>query len=156
MKCCYLDAEGRENPMIMGCYGLGVGRTLAAAVEQNHDERGIVWPLPLAPFEVVLVLLNADRPEVVAAADRLYDDLRGARVDVLYDDRAERPGVKFNDMDLIGFPVRLVVGKKGLDAGGVELSLRRDGVKHSVPVANAVTAVVEVLDRLRAETAPKS
>ena len=118
-----------------------MGRTLAAAVEQNHDDRGIVWPLPLAPYEVVLVLLNADRPEVVEATEQLYSDLRAAGVDVLLDDRADRAGVKFNDMDLVGFPVRVVVGKKGLDAGAIELSLRRDGAKRSVPLAGAVEAV---------------
>jgi len=156
MGCNYLDAEGAENPMIMGCYGLGVGRTLAAAVEQNHDDKGIIWPLPLAPYEVVLVLLNADRPEVVEAAERLYSDLRAAGVDVLLDDRADRPGVKFNDMDLVGFPVRLVVGSKGVQAGEAELSLRRDGVKRSVPLADAIAEVGRVLEELRAETAPRS
>jgi prolyl-tRNA synthetase len=156
MGCCFLDADGRDNPMIMGCYGLGVGRTLAAAVEQNHDERGIVWPLPLAPYEVVLVLLNADRPEVVAATERLYADLQAAGVEVLLDDRADRPGVKFNDMDLIGFPVRVVVGQKGLAAGAVELSLRRDPVKRMVPLAEAVTTVQATLAELRAALEPRA
>ncbi len=156
MGCCFLDADGVEKPMTMGCYGLGVGRTLAAAVEQSHDERGIVWPLPLAPYEVVLVLLNADRPEVVAAAEGLYRDLQAAGVDVLLDDRPDRPGVKFNDMDLIGFPVRLVVGQKSLGAGGAELSLRRGGEKRLVPLAEAVAEVGRTLAELREETAPRS
>ncbi len=151
MKCSFLDNEGVEHPMIMGCYGLGVGRTVAAAIEQNHDEKGIVWPLPLAPYEVLLVVLNADKPEVVEAAGGLYDELRAAGVDVLFDDRPERPGVKFNDMDLIGFPVRVVVGKRGLESGEVELSLRRDGVKHPVPVADLVSAVQRTLAELRGE-----
>jgi len=151
MGCLYQDAEGGERPMVMGCYGLGIGRTVAAAIEQNHDDKGIVWPLPLAPYEVLLVVLNADRPEVVEAADALYDELRAAGVDVLYDDRAERPGVKFNDMDLIGFPVRLVVGARGLERGEVELSLRRDGVKRPVPRPDAVAEVQRTLDALRAE-----
>jgi len=145
MRCVFLDAEGAENPMIMGCYGLGIGRTVAAAIEQNHDDKGIVWPLPLAPYEVVLVVLNADKPEVVEAAEGLYEQLRAAGVDVLFDDRPERPGVKFNDMDLIGFPVRVVVGKRGLDNGEVELSLRRDGEKRMRPVAELVDAVRELL-----------
>jgi prolyl-tRNA synthetase len=149
MKCTFLDREGRELPMIMGCYGLGVGRTAAAAIEQNHDERGIIWPLPLAPYEVVLVLLNSDQAEVVEAADRLYDQLAEAGIDVLYDDRAERPGVKFNDADLIGFPVRVVAGSRGLAEGQVELSLRRDGVKRSVPVGDVVAEVEAVLAELR-------
>ncbi len=145
MRCVFLDAEGAENPMIMGCYGLGIGRTVAAAIEQNHDDTGIVWPLPLAPYEVVLVVLNADKPDVVDAAEGLYGQLRAAGIDVLFDDRPERPGVKFNDMDLIGFPVRVVVGKRGLDAGEVELSLRRDGEKRMRPVAELVDAVRELL-----------
>ncbi len=151
LRCTYLDAEGNESPMTMGCYGLGVGRTVAAAVEQNHDGKGIVWPLPLAPYEVVLVLLNSDRQEVVEAADGLYERFVEAGVDVLYDDRPERPGVKFNDVDLLGFPVRLVVGKRGLENGEVELSLRRDGVKRAVPLDDAVSEVQRVIESLRAE-----
>ncbi len=150
MKCVYQDAEGGERAMVMGCYGLGIGRTVAAAIEQNHDDKGIVWPLPLAPYEVLLVVLNADRPEVVAAADALYEELRAAGVDVLYDDRAERPGVKFNDMDLIGFPVRVVVGARGLERNEVELSLRADGVKRPLPRSDAVAEVERTLENLRA------
>jgi len=149
MRCCFLDHEGREHPMIMGCYGLGVGRTAAAAIEQNHDERGIIWPLPLAPFEVLLVLLNSDQPDVVEAADRLYQELTGAGIDVLYDDRTERPGVKFNDADLIGFPVRVVAGSRGLADGKVEISLRRDGVKRMVNIAATVAEIRKLLDELR-------
>lgn len=151
MGCTFLDADGNEQPMIMGCYGLGVSRTMAAAVEQNHDDKGIIWPLPIAPFEVVLVVLNADKPEVVEAADGLYRRLADAGIDVLFDDRPERPGVKFNDMDLIGFPVRVVVGKRGLDAGEIELSLRRDGERRSTPIAELVPAVQTLLDGLREE-----
>jgi prolyl-tRNA synthetase len=151
MKCNFLDQNGNEQPMIMGCYGLGVGRTAAAAIEQSHDERGIVWPLPLAPFEVALVLLNSDQEHVVSAAEELYAQLRDAGVDVLFDDRKERPGVKFNDMDLIGFPVRVVVGKKGLAEGQVELSLRRDGEKRMVPTTDAVSAVQSLIEELRIE-----
>jgi len=149
MDCRFQDADGNEQPMIMGCYGLGVGRTLAAAVEQNHDDNGIIWPLPLAPFEVVLVVLNADKPEVVEAADGLYTELRDAGIDILFDDRPERPGVKFNDMDLIGFPVRVVLGKRGLEAGEVELSLRKDGEKHLTPISDIVPAVQAMLEELR-------
>jgi prolyl-tRNA synthetase len=151
MNCRYQDAEGNEQPMIMGCYGLGVGRTVAAAVEQNHDDKGIIWPLPLAPFEVLLVVLNADKPEVVEAAEGLYTRLVDAGIDVLFDDRSERPGVKFNDMDLVGFPVRVVLGKRGLDAGEVELSLRRDGEKRSTPIAEMVPAVKSLLEKLQGQ-----
>jgi prolyl-tRNA synthetase len=151
MNCRFQDAEGNEQPMIMGCYGLGVGRTVAAAVEQNHDDKGIIWPLPLAPYEVLLVVLNADKPEVVEAARGLYQELVDAGIDVLFDDRSERPGVKFNDMDLIGFPVRVVLGQRGLDAGEVELSLRRDGEKRATPIAEMVPAVQALLEELRSQ-----
>jgi prolyl-tRNA synthetase len=151
MDCRFQDADGNDQPMIMGCYGLGVGRTVAAAVEQNHDEKGIIWPLPLAPYEVVLVVLNADKPPVVEAAEGLYVQLREAGIDVLFDDRPERPGVKFNDMDLIGFPVRAVLGGRGLEAGEVELSLRRDGEKRPTPISDMVPAVQELLDELRSQ-----
>ncbi len=149
MDCRFQDAEGKEQPMIMGCYGLGVGRTLAAAVEQNHDDKGIIWPLPLAPYEVVLVVLNADKSEIVEAAEELYVQLREAGIDVLFDDRPERPGVKFNDMDLIGFPVRVVVGKRGLENGEIEISLRKDGEKRMTPITDLVPAVQNLLNELR-------
>ena len=151
MRCHFLDDEGRENPMIMGCYGLGVSRTVAAAIEQNHDKKGIIWPLPLAPYEVVLAVLNSDKAEVVEAAEGIYDQLKQAGVDVLFDDRTERPGVKFNDMDLIGFPVRIVVGARGLKEGVAELSLRRDGEKILTPVDELVPKINELLDMLRSE-----
>jgi prolyl-tRNA synthetase len=152
MDCRFQDADGNDQPMIMGCYGLGVGRTVAAAVEQNHDDKGIIWPLPLAPYEVVLVVLNADKPAVVEAAEGLYVQLKEAGIDVLFDDRPERPGVKFNDMDLIGFPVRVVLGGRGLDAGEVELSLRRDGEKRATPIADMVPAVQALLEELRSHS----
>ena len=151
MKCNFLDAEGKENPMIMGCYGLGVGRTVAAAIEQNHDDKGIIWPLPLAPYEVVLVMLNTNKPEVVEASEALYAQLKEAGFDVLFDDRPERPGVKFNDMDLIGFPVRIVAGARGLAEGNVELSLRSGGDKTLVPITDMVETVRKTLEEIRGQ-----
>ncbi|MGH9362477.1 MAG: His/Gly/Thr/Pro-type tRNA ligase C-terminal domain-containing protein, partial [Thermoanaerobaculia bacterium] len=145
MQCTFLDEKGESHPMVMGCYGLGIGRTVAAAIEQNHDADGIVWPRPLAPFEVLLVALNPDDPAVRQAAEGLYAQLREQGVDVLFDDRDERPGVKFKDADLIGLPVRLVVGAKSLADGRVEVSLRRDRQKHQVPVADAAPAALERL-----------
>jgi len=153
MGCSFLDADGAEQPMIMGCYGLGVSRTVAAAIEQNHDDKGIIWPLPLAPYEVVLVMLNSDQEAVVGAAEDLYRALVDAGIDVLFDDRPERPGVKFNDMDLIGFPLRVVVGKRGLDNGEVEVSLRRDGERRATPIGELVPTVEALLDELRREIA---
>ncbi|HEV7514696.1 MAG TPA: proline--tRNA ligase, partial [Thermoanaerobaculia bacterium] len=145
MACNFTDEAGADRPMIMGCYGLGIGRTVAAAIEQNHDKDGIIWPRPLAPFEVLLAGLNPDDAEVSRVAEELYAELRGQGVDVLYDDRDERPGVKFKDADLIGIPVRLVIGAKSLKDGKVELSLRRDREKLLVPPGEAVRRVLELL-----------
>ncbi|NWG00516.1 MAG: proline--tRNA ligase [Thermoanaerobaculaceae bacterium] len=147
MGCNFLDETGRTQPMIMGCYGLGIGRTLAAAVEQNHDEKGIVWPRPLSPFEVELIALNPDVPAVRDTSERRYAALRQAGADVFFDDRDERPGVKFNDADLIGFPLRVVVGKKGVEQGQVELSLRSDQVRQTVRIEEAVASVQDLLGR---------
>lgn len=149
MGCTFLDETGREQPMIMGCYGLGIGRTVAAAVEQNHDQAGIIWPLPLAPFEVEVLSLNPDSAEVARTAESLYKDLQTAGVEVLYDDRDERSGVKFKDADLIGIPVRVVVGKRGLEQGQVEISLRRHDEKRWVPVKETVAQVRAVVNELR-------
>jgi prolyl-tRNA synthetase len=145
MSASFTDDRGAAHPIIMGCYGLGIGRTVAAAIEQNHDENGIIWPLPLAPFQVLLVSLNPKDDAVRQAADRLYDALVAQGVEVLYDDRDERPGVKFNDADLIGIPIRLVVGGKSLARGEVELSLRRDREKHAVAAGDAVARTIELL-----------
>ena len=150
MGCTYLDDQGESHPMIMGCYGLGIGRTVAAAVEQNHDKDGIIWPRPLAPYEVSLISLGGHDPEVAKTADSLYSQLQEKRVEVLYDDRDERPGVKFKDADLVGFPVRIVVGSKSLAEGNIELSLRKDKEKLMVPVADAVAKTMELLDLLDA------
>ncbi|MFQ5526909.1 MAG: proline--tRNA ligase [Thermoanaerobaculia bacterium] len=145
MGCNFLDDQGESHPMTMGCYGLGIGRTVAAAIEQNHDEKGIIWPLPLAPFEALVVPLNTNDPEVVQAAETIYQSLREKAVDVLLDDRRERPGVKFNDADLIGVPIRVVVGSKSLANGEVELSLRRDGDKKLVSLATVTEAVLDAI-----------
>ncbi len=144
MGCNFLDAEGRDEPMIMGCYGLGIGRTVAAAIEQNHDDDGIIWPKPLAPFTVLLMALDPQNEEVSAAADQLYGELQAKGIDVLYDDRKERPGVKFKDADLIGIPVRAVIGKRGLSDGKIEISERHDREKHLVDVGEALAKLVEL------------
>jgi prolyl-tRNA synthetase len=146
LGCNFADEDGQERPMIMGCYGLGIGRTVAAAIEQNHDADGIIWPRPLAPFEVLLAALNPDDGEVRRVAEQLYGQLLEKGIEVLYDDRDERPGVKFKDADLVGFPVRLVVGAKSLADGKVEVSLRRDRQKYLVPVVEAVSRVMELLE----------
>jgi prolyl-tRNA synthetase len=145
MGCNFTDEEGAEHPMIMGCYGLGIGRTVAAAIEQNHDPDGIIWPRPLAPFEVLLTAVNPEDPEVRRVAEELYGQLLERGAEVLFDDRDERPGVKFKDADLIGIPVRLTVGAKSLASGKVEVSLRRDREKHLVPPSEAAVKVLDLL-----------
>ncbi len=146
MGCNFLNEEGKSHPMVMGCYGLGISRTIAAAIEQNFDDDGIIWPLPLAPFQVLLIALNPKDEEVMRQADSLYDALREKGVEVLFDDRKGRPGVKFKDADLIGLPVRLVVGAKSLEEGKVEISLRRDRERQMVAVADAVSRVMELVE----------
>ena len=127
MDATFLDAAGKAQPLQMGCYGIGVGRTMAAAIEQNHDDSGIIWPRAIAPYEVVVVAVNAKVPEQLAYAEEVYEELRAAGVDALLDDRRERAGVKFNDCDLIGYPVRIAVGPKTIESGSIEVKLRRTG-----------------------------
>ncbi len=144
MKCEVADQSQKTVPIQMGCYGLGIGRTVAAAIEQHHDDGGIIWPVPLAPFACTVVSLQRDA-EVIAAADRIYEALKGAGVEVFYDDRDERPGVKFKDADLIGFPVRVVVGAKALARGVVEVSTRREKRAEGIPPAKVVEVVTGTL-----------
>jgi prolyl-tRNA synthetase len=144
MKCEVADQAQKMVPLAMGCYGLGLGRTIAAAVEQHHDEHGIVWPVPLAPYACVVASLQRDA-EVLAAAEKLYTDLKAAGVEVFYDDRDERPGVKFKDLDLVGFPVRVVVGGKSLAKGVVEVSVRREKQAQGIPLERVVDVVKRTL-----------
>jgi len=137
----FLDAEGVAHPMLMGCYGIGVGRIMATAVEQSHDEKGIIWPFSIAPYHVALVGLDLEKEENRQAAEQLYADLNRAGVEVLYDDRSETAGVKFNDADLIGLPIRAVVSKRSLKNGGIELKLRSQKESRIVSLA----AVVQVI-----------
>ncbi|HWW32611.1 MAG TPA: proline--tRNA ligase [Steroidobacteraceae bacterium] len=139
MHAMVLDEAGRETPLRMGCYGIGVTRIVAAAIEQNHDERGIIWPDPIAPFQVVLVPLNLQKSDRVrATADRLYAELTDAGIEVLLDDRDARPGVKFADAELLGIPHRLVVAERGLEAGKLEYRHRRDTQSTEFPAAEAL------------------
>jgi prolyl-tRNA synthetase len=153
----YTDAFGavyktdalKEATMVMGCYGIGVSRTVQAVIEQSHDKDGIIWPAAVAPYQVCISLLDPAQPEVAAVAEKLEAELEAQGVDVIVDDRAERPGVKFKDADLIGFPVRVVVGAKGLANGGVELK-RRDEDKSRTKIvapAEAAAAIRELLAR---------
>ncbi|MBE6080072.1 MAG: proline--tRNA ligase [Veillonella sp.] len=144
----FLDQNGRPNPYIMGCYGIGVSRTLAAAIEQFHDENGIIWPRAIAPFEVVVVPINAKDEALMEASTKIYDELKAAGVDVLLDDRKERAGVKFKDADLIGYPLRITVSKNTLESGAVELKTRKTGEAVEVAIADVKTAVIDTLNTL--------
>ncbi|WP_375177159.1 proline--tRNA ligase [Marinobacter mobilis] len=148
LNATVLDENGKTAIMEMGCYGIGVSRIVASSIEQNHDDRGIIWPDAIAPFEVSIVTLNAHKsPEVMEAAELLYNQLRQAGYDVLLDDRNERPGVKFADMELIGIPHRFVVSDRGLKAGTLEYKGRRDADKQDIPVADALSFLVKASPR---------
>lgn len=144
----YLDQNGRPNPYIMGSYGIGVSRTLAAAIEQFHDENGIIWPRAIAPFEVVVVPINAKDDALMEVSTKIYDELKAAGVDVLLDDRKDRAGVKFKDADLIGYPLRITVSKNTLESGAVELKTRKTGEAVEVAIADVKTAVIDTLNTL--------
>jgi prolyl-tRNA synthetase len=145
MGANYLNADGREQPIEMGCYGIGISRLVAAAIEQNHDENGIIWPFSIAPFHVLVLPINYKDTAIREAADRLYADLQRLGIDVLLDDRDERPGVKFKDADLIGIPLRLTIGAKGLQKGSVELRSRRDGKTDEIALAQAPENIARIV-----------
>jgi prolyl-tRNA synthetase len=142
MNCTYLDREGRAQPMIMGCYGIGVGRTVAAAIEQSHDENGIIFPEPIAPFSVIVVPVNTNDAVQMDIAVHLYNGLLAKGVDALLDDRDERPGIKFKDADLIGIPLRVTVGKNAVEKKCVDIKERKGGEAQQVAIDEAV-AVIE-------------
>ena len=144
----YLDENGKANPFVMGCYGIGVGRTMAAAIEQNHDENGIVWPKAIAPFEVTIVPVSEKSERQMAAAEALYNELRAKGIDVLLDDRAERAGVKFKDADLIGIPLRITIGDKSLDKGMLEYKERKTGESGLIAVENGADEVIRLLSAI--------
>jgi prolyl-tRNA synthetase len=148
MGATVLDVSGKASTLYMGCYGIGVTRVVAAAIEQNHDARGIIWPDAIAPFQVVVVPLNANKsPRVKETAERLYNELLASGVDVLLDDRDERPGVKFADSELIGIPHRVVVGDRGLEAGKLEYRHRRAEAAEEFPAADAMAFIIGKLGR---------
>jgi prolyl-tRNA synthetase len=146
MNAAVLDEQGKARPMSMGCYGIGISRVVAAAIEQNHDESGILWPRAMAPFEVALIPLNMAKSEAVAeATESLYAQLLEAGFEVFLDDRNERPGVKFAEMELLGIPQRVVIGDRSLKEGKVEIASRSGGEPQLVDVADALTAVRALL-----------
>jgi prolyl-tRNA synthetase len=145
----YLDETGASKPMIMGSYGIGVSRCVAAIVEQCHDEKGIRWPRSVAPYEVAVLALNVNHAETMRVAEEIYTALNNAGIETVLDDRADRPGVKFNDADLVGFPLRVTIGEKSLAKGSVELKARGEAESSLVPVADAMSSIRAKLAGLR-------
>ena len=145
MGAYYTDENGEDRPVVMGCYGIGVGRTMAAIIEQCHDENGIIWPLAVAPYHVIVVPVNDKDEALTATADTIYQQLQANRVEVVLDDRKERPGVKFNDADLIGYPLRITIGNKALAKGMVELKIRATGEVKEIPKDEVITWVTNYL-----------
>jgi prolyl-tRNA synthetase len=143
MKAVFQDSDGLEKPFIMGCYGIGITRVVAAAIEQNHDDHGIVFPLPLAPFKIIILNLDPKDEAITHAAETIYRELQKRGVETLIDDRDERPGSKFKDADLLGIPYRIMVGKRFAKDGVVEIRRRRDGVTEEA----GMDAVVDVLQK---------
>jgi prolyl-tRNA synthetase len=151
----FLDEKEQRYPMIMGCYGIGINRIVASLAETSFDANGLIWPLSIAPYEVLVVPLNVNEPETMQLAERIYNELSENGVDVLLDDRDARAGVKFKDGDLIGIPLRVVIGGKGLKEGLIEVRWRTAAEPVKVPIADAVDKIREMLADRRAEEAAK-
>ncbi|MBN1662263.1 MAG: proline--tRNA ligase [Deltaproteobacteria bacterium] len=143
MKAVYLDQNGHEQTMIMGCYGIGIGRTVAAAIEQNNDKDGIIWPMPIAPYQVIITPVNINEASLAGAAEKIYQSLLDRGIEVILDDRDERAGVKFKDADLIGIPLRVTIGPKKLAEGKVELMIRKTREIKEIAVDNIVDELIE-------------
>ena len=152
MGAVFLDENGKEKPMVMGCYGIGVGRTVAAAIEQNHDKDGIIFPAPIAPFEVVILPLQVNEQEVVDTAERLYTELSSLDIDVLLDDRDMRAGFKFKDADLLGTPLRVTIGTRNLKNGQIELKHRSESESSLLSLKDAVTIILDRVKELHDST----
>jgi prolyl-tRNA synthetase len=144
-KATYLDPNGKEQVMIMGCYGIGVTRTLQAVIEQSHDAQGIIWPLAIAPYQIAILPLNVSHAESLKTAESLMSTLETQGFSVILDDRDERPGFKFKDADLLGFPLRVVVSERSLSAGQVEIKRRGVDEKVMVSLAEASSKIAELL-----------
>ncbi|MCG8514286.1 MAG: proline--tRNA ligase [Halanaerobiales bacterium] len=141
----YLDQSGREKPVVMGSYGIGISRLVAAAIEQHHDQNGIIWPLPIAPYTVIILPLGKDE-EVIKTGELIYQSLQEAGIEVLLDDRTERPGVKFNEADLLGIPIRITIGSRSLKQGVIEAKIRRTGEELALKAEQAVGQIIELLN----------
>ncbi len=149
MNCAYLDKEGKEKLAVMGCYGIGVGRTVAAAIEQGHDENGMIMPFAIAPFEVCVLPVNSSHAESMELAEVVYKELLGKGIDAIIDDRPERPGVKFKDCDLIGIPIRVTIGERNLKEGLVEIKLRNEKDSQKVRKEEVIERVLNYADKFK-------
>ena len=146
MGARYLDEKGAEKEIIMGCYGIGVNRILAAAIEQKNDKNGIIWPMGIAPYNVVVIEIDPTDRDIRDESERIYKELMESGVDVILDDRDERPGVKFKDADLIGIPIHVIVGKKNLKDGKIELKTRESGKPVTHPSKDIISAVKSLIN----------
>ena len=151
LEATYLDENGKSQPCIMGCYGIGINRIMASAIEVGNDENGVIWPISIAPYEVLITVANANDEEVTAAAEKIYQQLLDDDIDVLLDDRSIRGGVKFKDADLVGIPVRITVGSRGVAEGQVEIKLRREAEKELVAIDEAAGRAERIVAELYAE-----
>ena len=154
LSATYLDSGGKEKPVVMGCYGIGVGRTAAAAIEQHHDADGIIWPISISPFEVCVLPVSMKNDKLVKEAERVGEELSAGRLEVLFDDREERPGIKFKDADLVGIPLRVTFGEKNFEAGFAEIRDRRTGKTERVEISGVVDRVCAAVEEKRKECAP--
>ena len=148
MKAVFTDHNGKEDTMVMGCYGIGVGRTAAAAIEQNNDERGIVWPRNLAPFQVIIIPVNYSKDDLKDVCDTLYNRLQEAGIETLLDDRSDRLGVKLKDADLMGIPMQIIIGPKNLSAGQVEIKVRKTNESNLHPYPQVIEDIPNILKDL--------
>ena len=145
MKAYYKDENMKDHPIVMGCYGIGVTRTMAAIIEQHHDDNGIVWPIAVAPYHVIITVMKPDDEVQAKVADQIYSELTAAGVEVMLDDRKERPGVKFKDADLLGIPVRITVGRGAAD-GMIEYKMRRDADKEEMSAAEGIKKAIDIIN----------
>ncbi|WP_276892008.1 proline--tRNA ligase [Dialister micraerophilus] len=151
LNCTYLDKNGKSKPMVMGCYGIGVTRTMAASIEQNHDKDGIIWAVSIAPYEVVIIPANNKNSEIMKVAEELYRNMSKENNEIVFDDRNERAGIKFKDADLIGYPIRVTIGKKWEENGKVEIKIRRTGEVIEIDYKDCKAKVESILDDLRSK-----
>jgi prolyl-tRNA synthetase len=148
LEAVFIDVDGKEKPMVMGCYGVGVSRTMAAAIEQNYDQNGIIWPAPIAPFQVVVIPVSSKDEQQMALAEKTYMELNANGIEAVLDDRNERPGVKFKDADLIGYPIKITIGPKAISENQIEVKVRRTGEMLLFGQEEYLSNVKELLTKL--------